>query len=409
MARWRSIEAWVERSDSAYERAVAAFGAAARVACLRIDQWLLTQDVSTPRRDYRWAVMAGSQDAAVVQPAGPDGAQSGLFVVRVPPNFETLPVQRQRDEVVAQLLSVVRLILGPGGGELVHQIEAAVSVEPWTVTLEATTGHHPELGPSTVEFTVDESGSLSGYLRPSTGDAIAVDVPRFMTADIVTLQRIGKGLFAEARAMKRRSPAATPPARGSVADRLAQARDSRTRPDGLTELARDNSPTVRHAVARNPSAPAEALLALSGDSRKSTRLAVAENPSTPDAALSALVSDTYNQIRWTVPLHPRLAPEVQHAIATADDPMARENLAGHPNLSREVARALAADSNASVRSRVAAHTSQADLLAELIADPNPRVRAGATENPRLTQEQRRALKLDRTKLVRDAYAWRAKG
>lgn len=354
MARWRSIEAWVERNELASGTAVPAFGAAARVACLRLDLWLLTQDVSTPRRDYRWVVMPSPPDAAEVQPADPEAARSGLFVVWVPPGFETLPVQMQRDEVVAELLEVVRLILGPGGVDLVPQIEAAIRAEPWTVTFEAATGRHPVLGPSTVVFTVDGAGSLTGSLQRSSGDAIALDIPSDISADVVTLRRLGKGIFDEARVAERRSRAATRPAPGSVAERVSQARDSSTTPDALAQLARDSSPAVRHAVAANPSAPTEALIALSADSRKSTRLAVAENPSSPDAALLALVSDTYNQIRWAVPLHPRLGPEVQHAIARTDDPMARENLAGHPNLSPEVARVLSVDRNASVRDRLAA-------------------------------------------------------
>jgi hypothetical protein len=88
---------------------------------------------------------------------------------------------------------------------------------------------------------------------------------------------------------------------------LAAASSTRTRGDGLADLAESDRPAVRAAVAANPHALAHSLQLLRLDADVTVRAALATNPSLPDRVVHKLASDPSVLVRDLMASHPRLA------------------------------------------------------------------------------------------------------
>ncbi|MER5643678.1 hypothetical protein [Streptosporangium sp. NPDC002524] len=184
--------------------------------------------------------------------------------------------------------------------------------------------------------------------------------------------------------------------------RLAVASDPATPPETLEAMATDPSRTVRRALAARTDAPGKVLRALAQDPDLKTRQSLAKNPSCPSGALITLVEDPHWSVRWSVPEHPAANVEARRTICRSADEVLRGLLAEQDGLDEETNSVLAVDPSPNVRARLAAHTDAPDILAALIADADPKVRAGATENPITTTNQHRLLSTDKFATVRKA-------
>nr|SBO91801.1 FOG: HEAT repeat [Nonomuraea gerenzanensis] len=118
--------------------------------------------------------------------------------------------------------------------------------------------------------------------------------------------------------------------------------------------------------------------------------------------LTTLVNDPHWSVRWSLPDHPAAGVEVRRAICRSTDEVLRRLLAECPVLDEETNATLAADPSADVRGALAAHTDDPHLLATLMTDADPKVRAHATQNPLTTLDDHRLLANDRSALVRAA-------
>ncbi|WP_298617905.1 RNA-guided endonuclease TnpB family protein [uncultured Thermosynechococcus sp.] len=83
----------------------------------------------------------------------------------------------------------------------------------------------------------------------------------------------------------------------------------------LTQLARDKRWEVRKAVARNPQVPPEVLTRLAEDEAFHARYAVAENPKTPEGVLTQLARDERWEVRLAVAKHPQTPVQVLTQLA----------------------------------------------------------------------------------------------
>ena len=238
-----------------------------------------------------------------------------------------------------------------------------------------------------------------------------------LATDPQTLTRLWKNTHASAvRAQVLRHPCCpdvllrTMPA--SVPERRSLAMHSRTSPDALIQLARDDDPTVRRAAALNANTPASALIPLCFDARSAVRRAVAvrddiplrvvdwladdadvwvrralaRNPACPDSWLKRFVKDSEAEVRRAVSRHPRCPAHLLALLATDTAPWVRAGVAYRDDLTRPVLRRLAADHDIDVLSGVARNpaTPQAQL-ARLAAHEVPDVRRGVILNRHATR------------------------
>ncbi|MEU4534429.1 hypothetical protein AB0G15_06155 [Streptosporangium sp. NPDC023825] len=184
--------------------------------------------------------------------------------------------------------------------------------------------------------------------------------------------------------------------------RWAVASDPATPPETLEAMATDPSRTVRRALAARTDAPGKVLRALAQDPDLKTRQTLVKNPSCPSDVLINMVEDPHWSVRWSVPEHPAADAEARRAICRSADEVLRGLLAEQDGLDGKTNSVLAADPSPNVRARLAAHTDAPDILATLITDATPKVRAGATENPITTTNQHRLLSNDKSATVRKA-------
>lgn len=158
----------------------------------------------------------------------------------------------------------------------------------------------------------------------------------------------------------------------------------------------------QHTRAADPTTSPAELAVLSSARRVEVRLAVAGNPSTPLEALRRLADDKNPGVRYAVPERPHRVARL--AAAQADDPVARIVVARHPDLDVEITRLLVEDADPDVRATLAGHTRSRHFLETLMNDPSEVVRAGATENPTLTDDDVVVLAADPAPPVRAAVA-----
>lgn len=161
-----------------------------------------------------------------------------------------------------------------------------------------------------------------------------------------------------------------------LADDISRARDPRTSPDELEQLATARRVAVRLAVAGNPSAPFRTLRLLAQDKNFGVRVALAEC----------------------------LHDSARRAAAQSDDPVVRIVVARHSDLTDEVTDLLAVDADPEVRETLAKHTESPETFRLLKADPVGAVRAGASENPCVSVQDLEALAGDPEPAVRAAVA-----
>ncbi|MEV1239549.1 hypothetical protein [Nonomuraea sp. NPDC049750] len=185
-----------------------------------------------------------------------------------------------------------------------------------------------------------------------------------------------------------------------VKSRVTAARSPDASRDILEFLVADEASAVRRTVAawEGPEV-ADLLRTLGGDPDLKTRQAVVANPHCSADVLRELVNDPHESVRWAIPSHPRTDISVRRAITASQDSTLRRLLAESDELEPEIARLLMDDSP-EIKESLAAHTTLPDVLSTLAAHPNPKVRAGAAQNPKTTPEQRHSLARDPAALVR---------
>ncbi|MEU4695748.1 hypothetical protein [Nonomuraea dietziae] len=184
--------------------------------------------------------------------------------------------------------------------------------------------------------------------------------------------------------------------------RLTVATDPAAPSEILKAMRADPSRSVRRALAARTDASGSLLRELARDSDLKTRQLLAENPACPPDVLITLVEDGHWSVRWSLPEHPAANIEVCHAICRSTDEDLRRLLAERGGLDDETNTKLVSDPSPNVRAGLAAHTDAPDVLAILIADADPKVRTGATQNPLTTTDQHRLLARDRSAAVRAA-------
>jgi hypothetical protein len=163
------------------------------------------------------------------------------------------------------------------------------------------------------------------------------------------------------------------------------AQNTKTSPEVLKQLSKDNDPDVRWAVARNPSTPPEVLLQLSKDRKKEVRQAVAQNTKTPPEVLTQLSRDIDDDIRYEVAKNLNTPSEVLTQLSK--DPDLRYRVADNPNTPTEVLTQLSKDKHRDVRWAVARNPkAPSEVLKQLSRDNDGDVRWAASRNPNTPPE-----------------------
>lgn len=186
-----------------------------------------------------------------------------------------------------------------------------------------------------------------------------------------------------------------------IKSRVAAVQSPEATREMMEFLVADESPTVRRAIAKweGPDS-ADLLRTLCRDSDLKVRQSVVANKNCPADVLRKLVNDSHNSVRWSVPHHPNSDINVKQEIAASPDSVLRRILSEYDTLEPEIVHILMEDQSSEVKEGLAAHTALPDVLAALVAHPDPKIRAGAAQNPRTTPEQRHTLARDPSALVR---------
>lgn len=145
------------------------------------------------------------------------------------------------------------------------------------------------------------------------------------------------------------APAARPEQRTDARanGRLAQAADRETPAAILIQLAEDDDPKVRAAVARNTGTPASTLAWLADDDVWAIHRAVAENPNTPPQILEQLARDytwTNYKVRLAVIRHPQVTARAVERMASDSAIDIRRAVLQHPLASEPLRRQILAHS-----------------------------------------------------------------
>ncbi|KUL33756.1 hypothetical protein ADL15_17330 [Actinoplanes awajinensis subsp. mycoplanecinus] len=187
---------------------------------------------------------------------------------------------------------------------------------------------------------------------------------------------------------------------GSIDTRVSLAKDQKTAPTTLFELASDPSALVRAAVAARPDAPAEALRPLARDRDRNVREVVAKNPASSQGNLLRLLGDADRWVRWAVAANPSVDARIRHVMANAQDKELRGLAAEMTLLEPDLAALLIKDASPEVRERLASHTTDPDVIVALLRDRTVRVRKGLAVNRWTSAEQRHQLAQDSSPDVR---------
>ena len=188
--------------------------------------------------------------------------------------------------------------------------------------------------------------------------------------------------------------------------RYSVAQNPSTPPEILAELAKDEGKWVRETVAENPNTPPEALAELAKDKDEWIRETVAENPNTPPKALAELAEDKLHEnVLYNVALNPSTPLEVIAELATDRDEDVRANVARNPSTPPEVLTELAKDEDKYIREDVAGNpNTPLEALAELASDENEHVRRYVAYNPSTPPEVLTELAKDEDKYIREDVA-----
>lgn len=160
-----------------------------------------------------------------------------------------------------------------------------------------------------------------------------------------------------------------------------EAKDPRTSPERLAELAADQHAGVRWFVAQHPSTPAAVLDRLGRDQDDGVRSRVATHPATPAVALDRLALDPNVWVRRKVADHQSSSAVALSLLATDKDAVVRRRVAENPSAPEEALYGLARDQMVSVRAAVARNPSTPfDILDVLSEDKDELVRQLATNH-----------------------------
>ncbi len=121
------------------------------------------------------------------------------------------------------------------------------------------------------------------------------------------------------------------------------------------QLARDEHPLVRLALASNPHLPESVLLTLSGDQDGAVRLKLASNERVCREGLRVLAHDDDRTVRVRALGHRNTPPDVLLVASQADDAALRVAVGGNINAPPGILEVLAGDPEAAVRLAVARH------------------------------------------------------
>ncbi|MFD1082785.1 hypothetical protein [Micromonospora andamanensis] len=195
-------------------------------------------------------------------------------------------------------------------------------------------------------------------------------------------------------------PTVGPTLPGRAVLRIELARDAATSQEVIELLANDPNSKVKCAVAGRLDLPEHLLHGLAADPNNKVRQALAENPTCPPAVLAGLVDDPSFDVRYAVLVNPRADRYVHEMICRSSDEDIRRLLAESQSIEEDIKTTLLRDPSVAVRGGMAETTVDPQILAALVSDPEPKVRAKAALNPLTTQEQRRRLARDKAASVR---------
>lgn len=162
----------------------------------------------------------------------------------------------------------------------------------------------------------------------------------------------------------------------TIRERATSGANPRTPTDTLRDLATDNNWQVRAAVASNPNTRSELLTMLANDDHLLVRLGVADNPQ----------------------------PVTIGIALGSDDHEARKRLVHRPDLGADVWQTLLHDPDRRVRSEIATECPDPEIIAILVRDDHPQVRASTVHSPHMTAADAELLATDRNATVRAAAA-----
>jgi hypothetical protein len=173
------------------------------------------------------------------------------------------------------------------------------------------------------------------------------------------------------------------PPTSAYEEALHQACDPATSPAVVAELVRHPNPSIRHVVAGRTDLSPRACEHLAKD--PAVRHRIAANPAAPEAVLRELAAKADRETRRALVQNPSIPLDLLISLValTGRSPVPRVTVASEAEL-----RALAASSAPRVRALAAQrHDLPTDVLALLLADPEPDVVAVVATNPALTAAQ----------------------
>lgn len=163
------------------------------------------------------------------------------------------------------------------------------------------------------------------------------------------------------------------------------AKNLKTTPIVLKQLASDEDYYIRWDVAENPSTPAEILQQLAEDSHERVRDGVAGNHNTPIEILESFATDSDLNIRYRVADNPNAPVEILKLLAKDKSLRIRFRVARNPNTPINLLESLANESNHYIREAVAKNANTPlEMLEKLANDSNLVVRESVSENPHCT-------------------------
>lgn len=178
--------------------------------------------------------------------------------------------------------------------------------------------------------------------------------------------------------------------------RVALSANPALSPDLLFKLSQDSDGDVRRGVVAHPLASELALDRLAADEQPDIRQQVARHPSASSFALGFLLGDEDESVRQEAARNPRTAPELKARFARAE--------AADPTLEVEFLEGLAV-SNVYSRSLAAQNpATPPDLLRQLVADTDWRVRVALAHNRSLGEAEVQILAVDADHEVRQTLA-----
>ncbi|HET9656525.1 MAG TPA: hypothetical protein VFP72_14300 [Kineosporiaceae bacterium] len=186
----------------------------------------------------------------------------------------------------------------------------------------------------------------------------------------------------------------------TVARRQAAARWRALPAQFLGQLATDPSPAVRRTLAARHDLPADVRALLIRDRDRHVRRVGAGNRTADQATLLAALGDEDFRVRWAAVDNPRCDDVVRRAACDSDDPVVRKKVAEVQGLAREFSDRLLTDPDRDVRAQLSHRTTDLDVLARAVESEDWVLRLGATQNPLLSDAQRRRLARDRNHRVR---------